>query len=112
MNFAFVANCTGRKSEELFYGCFLRKFSFSDGGFRSRQLVASNNEPWMTIGAICNGTAAPVLLQGGLACIYSQIQRVTPKKAIHSVLQLKLVVEVGFNFSTGVSESEFRAQSN
>ena len=30
-----------------------------------------------------------------------------PKKMIHSVLQLKSVVKVGFNFSTGVSESEF-----
>ena len=30
-----------------------------------------------------------------------------PKKTIHSVLQLKSVVEVGFNFSMGVSESEF-----
>ena len=35
-----------------------------------------------------------------------------PKKMVHSVLTLKSVVEVGFYFSTGVSEWEFRAQSN
>ena len=33
--------------------------------------------------------------------------RVTQQKMIHSVLQLKSVVEVGLNFSMGVSESEF-----
>ena len=35
-----------------------------------------------------------------------------PKKAIHSVLQLKSVVGVQFYFVTGGLEPEFRARSN
>ena len=47
----------------------------------------------------------------GIYGIYD-MYRVTQKKMIHSVLQLKSDVEVGLNFSTGVSESEFWARSN
>ena len=37
--------------------------------------------------------------------------KVTQKKTIHSILQLKSVVGVQFYFFTGVSELEFRARS-